>query len=123
MEDYPKSLAQALWNRTLPVIDLDNGGKRIEPPTEEEWVAWTLKDLHSVEQRARLDERERTLQNVGFLRQYLNERTRTDPVTNGEILEMLELSQKDSSEWVEEQCRHGDRVGCIVCDEEEGMEL
>lgn len=43
-----KNIVQAWWNRTLPIVDLDNGGKTIPPPTEKEWMQSVSADLDRI---------------------------------------------------------------------------
>ena len=57
----------AWYCRTLPMIDLDNGGKRIPPPSEKEWVAGVRKDLNKLlakELRGLKDEVDKVLGNI-----------------------------------------------------------
>lgn len=48
----------AWYNRTLPVIDLDNGGKEMPPLTREEWEESVKKDFQKLIDQALQKQRE-----------------------------------------------------------------
>ncbi len=53
LEEKANTYVKAWYLRTLPIVDLDNEGVEIPPPTQKEWESTVKRDLHRFMREAR----------------------------------------------------------------------